>query len=276
MNKLNIGCGTTFHPSWVNIDLEPSSPLVLHYDVRKGLPFNDETFDVCYSSHVLEHMSHAQAETFVKEIYRVIKPGGIVRIAVPDLEGIVRSYLSALESVLHSHGEHEADYDWMMLELYDQTVRSVSGGDMGRYLRNPVLSNKEFVVSRIGKEAEKYWVQNYEGRRKSFLAKILSAKFFSILKWTRFFIAKNVAAIIGGKDIKKYMEEGRFRNSGEIHQWMYDRFSLGRLLVSCGFADGVVCRAGESRIPNFDADHLEVMNGEVRKPDSLFMESFKH
>jgi hypothetical protein len=70
-------------------------------------------------------------------------------------------------------------------------------------------------------------------------------------------------------------EEGVFRNSGEIHRWMYDRYSLRRLLEQAGFIDVRICRADESRIPDFNSYNLDVVEGKVRKPVSLFMEGIK-
>jgi hypothetical protein len=68
----------------------------------------------------------------------------------------------------------------------------------------------------------------------------------------------------------------KFRESGEIHQWMYDRFSLSRLLRQAGFAEDRVCAAGQSGIPNFNSYGLDLTaDGAVRKPDSLFMEAAK-
>jgi len=57
---------------------------------------------------------------------------------------------------------------------------------------------------------------------------------------------------------------------------MYDRFSLSRLLQITGFKNIKVCRAEESNIPEFNSYFLDIeQNGQVRKPDSLFMEAEK-
>lgn len=65
----------------------------VHYlDVRKRFPYSDNTFHFVYTSHLLEHLLPAEAEFCVSEIYRVLKPGGIVRIAVPDLDQVIASY----------------------------------------------------------------------------------------------------------------------------------------------------------------------------------------
>lgn len=69
---------------------------------------------------------------------------------------------------------------------------------------------------------------------------------------------------------------GNFRISGEVHQWMYDNFSLSRLLKNTGFIEVKQCQAGESSIENFNTYLLDIEpDGSIRKPDSLFMEARK-
>ena len=72
MNLLNIGCGSTFHLDWLNIDLVSSSPAVRAYDIRRGLPFPDASFDACYHSHLLEHLTQAEAHRLLQECWRVL------------------------------------------------------------------------------------------------------------------------------------------------------------------------------------------------------------
>ncbi len=69
---------------------------------------------------------------------------------------------------------------------------------------------------------------------------------------------------------------GRFRLSGEVHQWMYDSFSLGKLLREVGFNHIEQLTAHETNIENFNSYLLDIeVDGSVRKPDSLFMEAKK-
>lgn len=71
------------------------------------------------------------------------------------------------------------------------------------------------------------------------------------------------------------LREGLFRDRGEVHQWMYDRFSLGRALGQSGFVSIRRCRADDSDIASFAAYGLEIKDGMERKPDSLYMEARK-
>ena len=131
MNLLNIGCGGHFHEAWTNIDLVSTSPHVRAYDLRKGLPYPDNSFDAVYTSHVLEHLSPKTAKASLQEQLRVLKPGGIVRTVVPDLEDKAREYVAMLEKAMQGDKNAEANYDWMTLELLDQMVRDNVGGLMG-------------------------------------------------------------------------------------------------------------------------------------------------
>ena len=67
-----------------------------------------------------------------------------------------------------------------------------------------------------------------------------------------------------------------FRTVGEIHQWMYDRYSLGSLLETVGFSQIRIVYAFTSSIPDWEKHQwLDVENGKVRKPDSLIMGAVK-
>lgn len=89
--KLNIGCGSVKLPEWVNIDIEPDADLVI--DVTNGLPFKDSSVDYIYNEHFIEHLKFDIGERSVKEFARVLKPGGVLRIATPDLDYIIGKYV---------------------------------------------------------------------------------------------------------------------------------------------------------------------------------------
>jgi len=88
--KLNIGCGKVKFPGWVNIDIEPGADLVI--DVRKRLPFNDNTVDLIYNEHFLEHITFEEGEKALREFRRCLKKKGVLRIALPDLDSIIQQY----------------------------------------------------------------------------------------------------------------------------------------------------------------------------------------
>ena len=93
---INAGCGGVYHKDWINLDFAPASSDVIACNILKGLPFPNASADAIYHSHVLEHLPRQEGTEFVRECARVLKPGGIIRIVIPDLEQLARNYLTTL------------------------------------------------------------------------------------------------------------------------------------------------------------------------------------
>lgn len=121
MKKLHVqyGCGLCAPEGWLNFDASPTLriqklPLiggvlkrvsgtvfpsnVLFGDITNGLPVNDDSCDALYCSHTLEHLSLADFRKALRNSYRILKPGGIFRCVVPDLETAARSYIKNLDN----------------------------------------------------------------------------------------------------------------------------------------------------------------------------------
>jgi predicted SAM-dependent methyltransferase len=80
------------------------------HDIRKGLPYRDSSLRYVYSSHCFEHLYLDQAMRFLGECFRVLKPGGILRLVVPDLELLIRGYIEAKQASSEGgHAELPAD-----------------------------------------------------------------------------------------------------------------------------------------------------------------------
>ena len=123
--KLHLGCGSTVVPGWENIDKLPSIVLarvpalrralaaarvltpeqanadftsgIVRADVRRGLPYEEATVRYIYSSHMIEHMPRWQGLALVKECRRVLVPGGVLRLATPDLAQVVDAYRNGVK-----------------------------------------------------------------------------------------------------------------------------------------------------------------------------------
>lgn len=268
MNKklLNLGCGNNYHKDWTNVDFFPEDKNVISTNLLNGIPFPDATFDVVYHSHVLEHFTKKDAVAFINECYRVLKSGGIIRVVLPDLAGIIKEYVRILSELENGKKELEADYDWIILELFDQMVRNTGGGDMGKYLSQKTMTNETYVFSRIG--------DGFRGYREFFLNKEKG----TIEKKNIFekkFSLKKLSNWVKSRLPFKEFRIGHFRLSGEIHQWMYDSYSLGRLLQTSGFKKPEVMEAHTSNIKDWNSYELDIQNGKVHAPASLFMEAIK-
>ncbi|HLL73725.1 MAG TPA: methyltransferase domain-containing protein [Pyrinomonadaceae bacterium] len=254
-------------------------PSVMAHDLRQGIPFEDGRFDVVYHSHLLEHFSKARAQLFLKECWRVLKPGGTLRVAVPDLERMARDYLQSLERAVEGDESWCHNYDWMMLELYDQAVREQSGGEMAAFLFQESIPNKEFVLSRTGVEAQRI-IEGAERARAAEAAAPrpprgrLFRRLFRLLRDPLSGHETVIRKLLG--DEYELLQLGRFRRSGEIHLWMYDRHSLARALCGSGFRNPRRVGPAESRVPNWAGYNLDTeADGTVYKPDSLYMEALK-
>lgn len=99
--KLNIGCFTSFYrfmDTWINIDRLDLSPVMhrrcgfLQCDVTEGIPYPDNSVALIYHSDFFEHLSYPEAKAFLKECYRVLKPGGRMRVCVPDISIFIDHY----------------------------------------------------------------------------------------------------------------------------------------------------------------------------------------
>jgi len=281
MNYLNLGCGYRFHPDWTNVDFVSTGEGVIAHNLREGIPFLDSSFDVIYHSHVLEHFSKKEAELFVRECYRVLRPQGVLRVVVPDLEQIVRIYLTALEKASSGLPEWAFNYEWISLEMYDQTVRNNPGGEMATYLYRKQLPNKEFILERWGIEAKNLIeAASKQGkeidpvtRQEGIFEKLLKNvyRFFRYRNYRKELLLKGIL----GKEYNA-LQIGRFCQSGEVHQWMYDRYSLGVILKKCGMENIVQRTATESYIADWPSFNLDTEpDGTIYKPDSLFMEAIK-
>ncbi|ORU93991.1 MAG: hypothetical protein A6F70_07250 [Cycloclasticus sp. symbiont of Bathymodiolus heckerae] len=89
---LNLGCGEVNHPKFINIDGYPHANI--HYVSRidrLGM-FADNAVDLIYASHCLEHFKYGEVDRVLDEWHRVIKPGGIIRLSVPDIDKLIDIY----------------------------------------------------------------------------------------------------------------------------------------------------------------------------------------
>lgn len=277
---LNVGCGAKFHKDWTNVDMVSSSPHVIRHNLLKGFPFSDNIFDAVYHSQVLEHFPKEEAFKFIKECHRVLKKNGVIRIVVPDLENIVVEYKKYLDENLNNPSRYsEANYDWILLEMYDQTVRNFTGGQMGKILKQKNLVNEHYLVTRGMTSGNRRDTQSLYSKTMVMFKDFKNASemviiLTKVLGYTKRKIVKLKRRTFNFLLGEKY-RIGDFRLSGEVHQWMYDRFSLSRLLSNAGFEDIKVKNSYESEIPDWELFELDVKDGRAYAPSGLFIEAKK-
>lgn len=126
VRAINLGCGLSVAPGWINIDNSPNARLakipllrellwkvgllsdhhyavkwpasVKYHNLKRRLPYPDRSIDYVYTSHFLEHLSQNDAQRLIAEAYRVLKSGGLIRIVVPDIALSARKYVAAIKA----------------------------------------------------------------------------------------------------------------------------------------------------------------------------------
>lgn len=88
---LHLGSGGEPKRGWVNVDFV-GDPVELAWNLAHGVPFADASVDAIFHEHLLEHISIVDGVRFMSEASRALKPGGILRIGVPDAGALVESY----------------------------------------------------------------------------------------------------------------------------------------------------------------------------------------
>jgi predicted SAM-dependent methyltransferase len=96
-SRINLGCGIRNFKGWLNVDVNDSA------DMKADLsefpwPFPDDVADELLASHILEHFTKADGRLFLTECLRVLKPGGVLKIAVPDMDAFIEARQTGNES----------------------------------------------------------------------------------------------------------------------------------------------------------------------------------
>lgn len=127
--KVHLGCGPDIRPGWVNVDLilgpapridpaaQPDTFLIVH-DLRDGLPMDEGSCDIIYSSHFFEHLSLAHGMKLMKDCYRALRPGGTFRIVLPDFRKSFDAYLRRDADFFSTFDDHD------LLSRFDSESRT--------------------------------------------------------------------------------------------------------------------------------------------------------
>jgi SAM-dependent methyltransferase len=268
---VNVACGNSFVTGWRNLDYAPVSPAVEAANLLERLPLDDASVDVLYSSHFLEHIPRKCVREFLSECFRVMKPGGQVRLVLPDLEEICREYIRQREA-----GEH-SKAGFVALELIDQCVRSVSGGELGEYYKAVRKDNNggdiaSYIAVRTGEDV------------------LRTPVVISMLSWSNLLRAFRQPGRVIGQIERIYCrfvtwflpsafreQNVSFTQVGERHAWIYDFYELSILLEQAGFVSCRKLHFNESGIEGFPLSGLD-MNayGHPRKGlESMYVEARK-
>jgi predicted SAM-dependent methyltransferase len=92
--RLNWGCGNDVRAGWLNSDLLACSGTDLPADIRYGLPLRESCLDYIFSSHALQMLPYAGLVPALRELRRVLRPGGVLRMGLPDFDHAIAAYQS--------------------------------------------------------------------------------------------------------------------------------------------------------------------------------------
>lgn len=92
MKKLHLGCGEKKIKGYINIDIRESVNPDIIDDIGKLNNIENESIDLIYACHVLEHFNRFQYKEVLKRWFEVLKPSGVVKLSVPDIEAVINQY----------------------------------------------------------------------------------------------------------------------------------------------------------------------------------------
>ena len=106
VRRLNWGCGSWVEPGWINSDMKDLPGIDIACDIREGLPLPDGSIDYIVSIHSLPELPYDDLVPALKELRRVLKPSGVLRLGLPDLEKAIDAYRRGDKSYFLVPDEH--------------------------------------------------------------------------------------------------------------------------------------------------------------------------
>lgn len=140
--KLHLGCGGRHIPGFVHVDIQ-AGPHIDHVCGVDALPFESDQAELIYASHVLEHFGRAEYLAVLSEWHRVLKPGGILRLSVPDFAACAKIY--------HERGLEDG---------LSGLIGLISGGQRNEFDFHKMIFDEPFLTAalhRVGFTAVRHW-----------------------------------------------------------------------------------------------------------------------
>ena len=111
--KLQIGCCKNVLKGWLNTDISLRCLHGVYLDAGKHFPFPEASFSYVYSEHLFEHLTYQQGLNMLRESYRILKPGGVIRIATPDLHFLLNLYQEPEKPLHKAYMEYSVKQEGM-------------------------------------------------------------------------------------------------------------------------------------------------------------------
>lgn len=253
----------------------PEGPSLINHRLDEPLPFDDELFDAIYSFHVIEHLRPRPNEHLMHDMYRLLKPGGIYRVATPDLEFLATEYLQRLHEQMASESvETCARYQWALCNLIDQSTREISGGEMLE-----VICRREFSEEHVRHMNGDMLRYLFPGSLPTTPQSALTPTPFVSPNMPRRALRalRRIAKAIT-RPLRSPSPPGRsyLELAYERNLWLWDRVSLPRLFSQAGFRNVVATDHRTSSIPDWSRYNFDQsVFGDYPLEPSLYMEGRK-
>ncbi|MEO6508386.1 MAG: methyltransferase domain-containing protein [Patescibacteria group bacterium] len=122
IKKLQLGSASLGFKDWLNTDLEDRDEEILALDVTKKFPLKTSSIDYIFSEHLIEHVTFQEGQVMLKECFRVLKPGGVIRTATPNLKFLIELYTTEKKTAFQKrYIKWAVDANLKGLGIYEDT-----------------------------------------------------------------------------------------------------------------------------------------------------------
>ncbi|SNQ62974.1 Methyltransferase family protein [Candidatus Methanoperedens nitroreducens] len=140
IKKLHLGCGKRYIPGFTHVDLADYPHIDYRHNVSDLSMFEDDSIELIYACHVLEHFKRHEVENVLKEWHRVLVPNGILRLAVPDFEAVAQVYekykdMELVMGLLYGGQEYEYNFHHVLFDFkyLEKLLEKVGFKNIHRY-----------------------------------------------------------------------------------------------------------------------------------------------
>jgi len=121
MIKLHLGCGTKHIEGYTNIDIRYLPGVDEVNNIRFLRNYKQNTVDVIYACHVLEHFGRWEYKTVLERWFEILKPGGVLRLAIPDFSSICSYYtktgdLKSIMGLMFGGQDYDENYHYVTFD----------------------------------------------------------------------------------------------------------------------------------------------------------------
>lgn len=175
VRRLHWGCGDVTPDGWINSDIREGSGVDIACDVLDGLPLDDDSIDYIFSQHVLPEIKVYDQLDALRELRRVLKPGGVLRLCLPDLDPAIEAYRDGRRDYFHVWdwdtigGNFITHVLWYSLtrtlftrEFAEELLWKANFADVRRVTYHQTASPHPEIVELDGRREESFYVEAFK------------------------------------------------------------------------------------------------------------------